>query len=94
MVLSRRLGFIFDAAFANERLCELVLDTDREEARDYLLEAIELYNEYGAQTKVLYLEEKFAPLLRPSPDKTGVAWSEANQHNRWREEGNEDIFCV
>lgn len=63
LVLSRRLGFRFDAAFANERTCTMLKDTSTDEAREFLQEAISLYDEYGARTKVVHLKHVYRNLL-------------------------------
>ena len=63
MTASRR-GFIQDAAMANERYGEFLLnDTlDREEAAYRLENAVKLYKEWGAHAKVDSLRDKYAAL--------------------------------
>ena len=64
LVISRRLGFRLDAAFTNERLFTLRAGEDDDEAREFLVEAINLYSDYGARTKVVQLKDKFRSVLR------------------------------
>ena len=64
LVISRRLGFRLDAAFTNERLFTLCAGKDDDKAREFLVEAISLYSDYGARTKVVQLKDKYRAVLR------------------------------
>lgn len=62
---TRRLGFRFDAAFVSERLCSFHMEgKEMDQAREYLLESIRLYEEYGARTKVLQLKADYRTFLK------------------------------
>ena len=64
LILNRRLGFRFDAAFTNERICSLHLAANEsDEAKEYLCEALKLYDEYGAKTKVMQLKKAYSQFL-------------------------------
>jgi hypothetical protein len=69
-VLASRQGFIHDAAMANERYGEFLLNDmlDREEAAYRLEEAVKLYKEWGAHAKADILLEKYADLW-PKPSQ-------------------------
>ena len=63
-VVSARSGFVHDAALVNERHAEYMLECcDRKEASFLLRKAIELYEEWGAETKVSHLKQKYRDVL-------------------------------
>lgn len=64
VIMASRLGFISDAALANERYGDFLLVEvgDREEAMYRLKEAIKLYEEWGASAKANKLLEKYEDL--------------------------------
>ncbi|CAB9499176.1 Transcriptional regulator [Seminavis robusta] len=69
VVLAGRQGFINDAALANERFGEYMLNDvgDRDDAAYRMKEAINLYKEWGAIAKAEYLQTKYAHLW-PIPE--------------------------
>jgi hypothetical protein len=73
-VLAARYGFIQDAAFANERLGEFLLeDLDDEENSVYKLkEAIKLYDEWGAHAKAQQVRQKYEGILNRPPSSISV----------------------
>lgn len=71
-VTSRRMGSMIDNAFANELRACFYLDSqcksfDKEQACYYMRQAVKSYQEYGAETKVLYLKEKYNDLFLAYP---------------------------
>lgn len=68
-VLAARGGFIHDAALANERYAEFLLDEmdDKESAVYKLKEAIKLYSEWGAHAKAEQLSRKYDCFLSHPP---------------------------
>jgi hypothetical protein len=68
IVIASRAGFIHDAALANERYAMLLVEqkgdnSTIEDAKFRLQEAIRLYTEWGASTKVTLLEITYAKVL-------------------------------
>jgi hypothetical protein len=70
VVMAARGGFVHDAALANERYGEFLLNelSDKYMAVFRLEEAIKLYSEWGALKKVELLREQYSDLL-PQPSE-------------------------
>ena len=66
IISARENNYIHIAAFSNERLALFWLEHGRESlCRVYFLEALYLYELWGAKAKVAELKEKYADFLRP-----------------------------
>lgn len=63
ITLSARGGFIHDAALANERYADFVIDNDRDEAEYRLRESIRYYSQWGATQKVAMLRKSHGGLV-------------------------------
>jgi hypothetical protein len=74
--LAARSGFLHDAALANERYADFVLDDDRDEAAYRLGEAVRFYSRWGATRKVELLRESQRGLVT---EMSSATFSEANK---------------
>ena len=77
-VTARRMGSMIDHAFANELWAHFYLDKhcksfDKEQASYYMRQAVKSYQEYGAETKVLFLKEKHEDLFLEHPEPAHVS---------------------
>jgi hypothetical protein len=75
--LASRCGFLHDAALANERYANFVVDDDRDEAAYRLGEAVRFYLEWGATQKVALLREAHKGLVADMPS---TLFSEASTY--------------
>ena len=75
-MLAGRGGFVRDAALANERYGEFLLEDlpDQEEAAFRFQEAIKLYLEWEAQAKAELLSAKYGYLWSPPPPQNKIYW--------------------
>ncbi len=73
-MLAGRGGFVKDAALANERYGEFLLEdmSDRKEAAFRFQEAIKLHLEWEAQAKAELLSAKYEYLWSSSPPKKDI----------------------
>jgi hypothetical protein len=74
--LAARAGFLHDAALANERYADFVLDDDRDEAAYRLGESVRFYSRWGATRKVELLRESQRGLVT---EMSSATFSEANK---------------
>ena len=75
-MLAGRGGFVQDAALANERYGEFLLEDmyDREEAAFRFQEAIKLYLEWEARAKAELLSDKYEYLWSTPSKEISTGW--------------------
>ena len=75
-ILAGRGGFVRDAALANERYGEFLLEDmcDREDAAFRFQEAIKLYLEWEARAKAELLSAKYGYLWSTPPKEISTRW--------------------
>ena len=85
-----RSGFLQDKALANERAGVYHVRKDDEyHARMYLEQAIELYSEWGALAKAIYLKRKFAAFLSIEASQSESLNGSTHMHIKGRERFSE-----
>ena len=82
---AQRNGYLFERALTCERIgCALQTQNCPEEALAALNEAVQVYSEWGARTKVTQLREKMIPAIRVSVDskesRQAIAKNEFTSH--------------
>jgi predicted ATPase len=75
VTLAARGGFLHDAALANERYADFVVDDDRDEEAYRLGESVRFYSQWGATKKVELLRESHRGLVADMPS---TPFSESN----------------